>query len=557
VKITGTQSFESAPVIVLLDQAHGATLRNVEVGGEGGGIVASYAHDTTIDGVVVRKAIWSGILVHGGQVTVTHTWIHDTLADPVTGKYGYGIQAESSADLTIEHSAITASRRLSLLASLKNTIVHVEDSLIEPVLAPGDVGVRQGVYVQSKAKLEVKDSVITGAREFGIKLIEQGSTASFDHSEIHGSLAAEGTSKFGDAVDVNAGSISLVASVLSQNRRLALLAVEGAVATLDGSLVAKNAQEMDEDAMYPVSIRAQSGASVTLQRCAVVDSPGSGINATGAGSVLQLEATAVERSAQKQPSPIGVYGVQVDKGARVTAGGSYFSQNASSGLVVASAGSKGALDHCLIERSVPDVDQEFGLGAVVLLGGALESAASVFQANRTYNVQVEDSGSTWLSTGDYIAGGARNDQGVTLFDQGSATLSGTVLRRLSGFGMLVYGASASLTDCRIELVLPSDVVISDQVVSGVGDGLVAVSGSKVNLAGLTVLDFARAGLLFENSEGSLSGTSVSNGPFGLVLQGQIQPALEADNHFQGTQQNVVMGGALPVPDQPAPLPAPP
>jgi len=61
-------------------------------------------------------------------------------------------------------------------------------------------------------------------------------------------------------------------------------------------------------------------------------------------------------------------------------------------------------------------------------------------------------------------------------------------------------------------------------------------------------------LLFDDSTGSVSGTRIANGRFGLVLQGNLKPTLGADNRFEGTEKDIVTAGDLPVPDKPAPIP---
>jgi hypothetical protein len=250
-------------------------------------------------------------------------------------------------------------------------------------------------------------------------------------------------------------------------------------------------------------------------------------------------------------------GARVDNGANISASGSYFATNGGFGLAVRAPGSTAALDHCLIEKTRAHSVQEPGIALFVTLGGRVESTASAFIDNDSLGIRVQDPGSTWVSTGDDIASGTSPHPGVVVMNGANGSLLGTVLRRHQAFGMLVYGASASLTDCRIDSVAQTDVALADQTYHGVADGLLGIGGSKVDVSGLVVENCERAGLLFDESTGSLSGVRVSNGNFGLVMQGKERPALGDDNQFKGKVEDVVTAGSLAVPDAPSLLPASP
>jgi hypothetical protein len=315
VKVTGSLDFGGVTAAIVLDQVDGAGVRRLEVSGSQ--ILSLSSKDVTIDGVVVRGAVLGGILLQGGQMTVTHTWVHDTLTDPVTGDFGDGVDANNHAQLTIEHSAITASRRLSLYLSSKTTIAHVEDSLIEPVLAPTDVGLRLGILTNAKATLELVNSVVTGVRGKGISVGSADTKGSILHSEVRDTLAQEGTGEFGDGVVVfDAASVDITGSVLFRNRRVGLFANTGAVATLDATLVTRTATDPGNLNPDGTAVVVQEGSTVTVRRSVISDNGGNGLSAGIGGAVVHLESSTVERSSLSQVNPLAVSGAYVAKGAQ-------------------------------------------------------------------------------------------------------------------------------------------------------------------------------------------------------------------------------------------------
>jgi hypothetical protein len=556
VKVTGVQSFGGVPAIVVLDHTMGASVRNLAVGGNGIGILAYYAHDTTIEGVAVEQATGYGLQVLGGNAGVTRSWIHKTAQ--LQGNFGDGAVAGFGAELTIERSAITASRRLALLATGKNVLVGLEDSLVEPVLAPGDKGPRNGLVAQDGATLDITDSVVVGARAWGVKLLRAGTTSSIFRSEVRDTLAEEGTGELGDGVEVeDAAALTLTGSVLFRNRRSGLLAEKGGVATLDATLVTKSGADENNSTPWSFGVVAQEASIVNLLRSVVSDVAGAGLRASSEGTVLSMEASAIEGSGFTQANQYNERGAQVDSGTLLTASGSYFSNNASAGLVVFSPGTTAALDHCLFEKTRPDAAKQYGVGLVTMGGGLAESTASAFVANEMMGVRAQGSGSVWTSTSDYLAGDPAQSLGVLFDDKASGSLTGAVLAHHRGFAALVYTASVSITGCRIEYVKSASMKLADQSYDNIGDGLLVMQGSTVNVSGLLVNDFARTAVLFDESAGSISGTHTTRGLFGLVLQGTVQPTLGDNNGFEGSEQGIVRSGALPVPDQPAPIPTPP
>ncbi|MFC2172048.1 right-handed parallel beta-helix repeat-containing protein [Acidobacteriota bacterium] len=91
--------------------------------------------------------------------------------------------------------------------------------------------------------------------------------------------------------------------------------------------------------------------------------------------------------------------------------------------------------------------------------------------------------------------------------------------------------------------------------SDIGDGLIVDSTGYVNLRNCKFTHCDRAGILFHESGGAITGTvSRKNGMFGLVVLGSVKPDYEdRQNIFEGRDTNILTDGSLPVPDEPMPV----
>jgi len=93
----------------------------------------------------------------------------------------------------------------------------------------------------------------------------------------------------------------------------------------------------------------------------------------------------------------------------------------------------------------------------------------------------------------------------------------------------------------------------------VGDGLLATLGSTFDITDTRVQGCIRAGVLFDDSTGTLSGVVSTENRFGLVLQGEKRPSYDGGNNqlTGNTERDILTGGDLPVSDAPSPVPPSP
>jgi len=88
---------------------------------------------------------------------------------------------------------------------------------------------------------------------------------------------------------------------------------------------------------------------------------------------------------------------------------------------------------------------------------------------------------------------------------------------------------------------------------GVGDGLL-VTGSVVTTTGLVARGNARAGVLYDRSEGDITSCLITDNAVGLANQGLPGATIADDNVVTGNEQNFLDGGNLSVPDEAMEIP---
>ncbi len=153
--------------------------------------------------------------------------------------------------------------------------------------------------------------------------------------------------------------------------------------------------------------------------------------------------------------------------------------------------------------------------------------------------------------------------GVGVLSSGWATLqlASSVVKNNRVSALMVVDAGAAVSRSLIDVVPAGSFTLIQPPKSynDIGDGLLATVGSTLDITDTRIQGCIRAGVLFDDSTGTLSGVVSTENQFGLVLQGEQRPSYEGgDNQFTGnTAQDIVTGGDLPVPDVPSPVPPSP
>jgi len=672
VRVQGEGIAYSYPVVVWVDGADDVTLRNLEIGGGGIGVIAVGANRLEIEWVRVRSATTVGLAFFGWtHASIARTLIDSTLADS-DGLFGQGVQAGDRARVTFVESAIVANRDLGVLAVGIGTGVSLTDSLIEGTLpreADGQLG--RGASAQDAARLTFADSALVKNHVEGAVALTPATKLTLTNSLVEGTLPAESEEQSGAGVAGGAGAeLTLLGTAVLGNHGLGVLARDsGTEATVIGSLV-EGTLPQQSDGMDGRGVAAFNEATLTLGDSAIVDNHDVGllvqgtktkVTATGAlierqgdtGISVELGGTlTLDRSAVVANFDLGIAAIQVntrltmtdslvagtltrpgnlasvagmaiDLGAQATLAANAIIANRGGGLSVQAPGTVVMATGNLIGGNLPqESDSLFGHGVGVSVGGTLELENNAIVENHQAGLFSHGDGSVLTAVRNLVEGtlprqsDKRFGQGVAVSFNTRATFEGNAIVANHDVGLFVdrafatatgnlvegtlpqesdgqfgvgvvssnlsrlqlassflhnnrvsalqvaAGATASVSHCLITSVLPGKFSFTDdplQVFDDVADGLLATHGSSLDITDTRVHGCARAGVLFNDSVGTLSGVVSTGNQFGLVLQGDRRPDYQSEqNQFNdNTAQEVVTGGDLTVPDTPSPVPPPP
>ncbi|MGK4005912.1 hypothetical protein WMF31_25015 [Sorangium sp. So ce1036] len=482
-------------------------------------------------------------------------WIHDVQGAGVRGvsvesaSLGLFIQA---AEVTVRDVRVTGASGSGIVVTLPGASLDLSRSLIQA--APSDevtADVWTGVLVHSGARARLtENALVDGAVNLRISSEAQEVIAEGNLLEIAAPAAAS------DSVGVllDAGALRLTASALVHHRVGAL--VTGALAELvsSRSLVSVPPEAAPETR----GVTVEQGARATLSSTVLSGACDAQLEIAGAGTAVDASGCLFQGAGAAGPERPG-YAIEQRGGAL----------SLSSSLVF-EAGDVGLLTS----------GGELSATGVVIEG----TRASPLRPERSAGVLVQDARAVLAST--YVSGA--RVAGIAVSGGAGLELSDSLVERTApeerdgtgGVGLLsdavedlVVRRSAVL-ESRVAglLLLSSSGAIEDTLVRNVeigtfsapgdggrveavpdlGDGILALR-STAQVSATQVEGCARAGLLFDHSDGALARSRATGNRFGLVLQGTPRPDVEQDNSFEDNwEEDELTAGGLRVPGSGAP-----
>ena len=660
VRVQGIGNSGSDAFVVWVDAADNVTLRGLEIGGAGLGILASYVAGLNIEGVHVRSATTAGLAFQGSvtEVSIAKSWIDSTLAGN-DGLSGHGVNADYGARATFAESAIVANHEFGVFAG--EAEVTLTDSLVEGTL-PREIDGQSGggIYAGYGAKLTFTDSAVVKNHEVGVGAIDHATTLTLTTSLVEGTLPSEASAQFGFGafIDANAG-LTLLGTAIIGNHSAGIVATgTGTEATITGSLV-EGTLPQQSDGTDGTGVAVVTGAKLTLRESAIVANYNAGMVVSGTTTNVMVTEALIERQgnsgitvlrgasmmldrsgivenrysgistddadtdvtvtgslvAGTLPTAgdgesgkglsviggahatlrinaivanrdVGLYvqdegtevmatdnliaetlgrGVNVQDGAALVFEANAIFENHEVGLHAGSAGTMLTAKNNLVEGTLPDVGKKTGGRGINVETGA----QSTLEANAivtNHDVGLYVSKSSALATGNIIEGTLPRESdgqygvGVVSFDGATLQLTSSVLQNNRVSALQVVAATASVSQSLIDGVHAGSVPLTNgMIVADIGDGVQADEGSPLDITDTRIQGCVRAGVLFDNSSGTLSGVLSTGNQFGLVLQGDPRPSYQdGNNQFtENTAQDILLGGDLPVPDAPSPVPPSP
>jgi hypothetical protein len=404
--------------------------------------------------------------------------------------------------------------------------------------------------------------VITDTLQTAISVFNGPYDVTITNTLVQGTRSMAGLLGFG--VDATGGvSVTIQDSAFYQNRSSALL-VAAAPTTASLTDVLLEATGPDEGTQnFGEGLVVQGGATVDLTAVAVVNNHLSGIEPSDPGSLVTATSVVVEGTLpQISDMALGV-GVEVFNGGAITLTGSAVLASHAAGVFASDSGTKATLQGTLVYGTLTDVTTgKLGRGLDAQNGAVVTVDACAFVKNHELGVVALDPGTAVTTQGLLVEDTQKNAAGEwgggLIASTGAALhLTGTIVSGGTIAGVLASEATVDATQCLFTGIQGGTFVLLHPTMTytGVGDGAIATRGANLTLKQTRSEGCARAGMLFDTSEGSVTGSMAIDNEFGLVVDGATMPTVDTASTFTGNAKGARVNDAnLPVPDAPAPVP---
>ncbi|WP_437922667.1 right-handed parallel beta-helix repeat-containing protein [Sorangium sp. So ce291] len=552
VRIRGVSPLSRPPAIVAVLDAGAVTLRGVEIGGDGAGVVAVGASAVALERVHVKGAVDVGVLASdGARLSVAQSWIEGTRSGEEGG--GMGALAQAGGALTVKESAVTGNRAAGVAAHQAGATAAVVGSLVEGTLPSEYIRDGQGIVAVDGAEASIEDTAVVGNHLSGIFAVT-GASATLSGVLVEGTRAGLDDLSYGVGVYATARSrVAIDASAIVGNAELGVAVIgEGAAATMARSLVMGTVAAEPESRIGGFGVAVARGAAMRLHDSAIFHNRGTGVHVGDLPAELVAEGNLIEGTlAEGWGDGAGVIVME----GRATLASNAIRDNEGSGLSVGYLGSEATVTGNLVEGHVaPDGRAPAGQGIVIHRGASAVLAGNLVSGNRSVGVLAgaESPGGRVEMTGDLIQGTSGGDGASAGIGVAAARyelrLASSLVRASRTAGVALFGAEADISSTVIDGVTgDSGAGEGARREALVADGVLALAGSTATLAEVRVAGCARAGILYDGSSGRLFRVRASENLFGLVVQGSSALDPDKDSVFiDNGAADELFGAELPV-----------
>ncbi len=533
--------------------------------------------------------------------------------------FGAGVAAVSGADVTVLGSELRENFASGVTSAGPGATLTLDASFVRDTVHVPDLGVGEslaghGALAQLGGQLKVKGSVLAGNNSSAI--VADGLQVQLEVAEtlVRDTLKpGSGPYLVGEGISLRHGASALVSdSVMTGNRSANISVREGSSASLDGVLLTDGVDEPTW-LIAGIGLLVDGGSTVDASGLAAFDHIGAAVIASDPGSTLTLARAVI---ADTEPGPDGTagQGLRAQVEAQITAEDVVVTGSHHSGVASSSGGAAVTVERLEVADTAPDEDGEAGSG-LTCFDGELHVTGAIVDASRVYGAfndggdltleQVlvrgtQSSAATGLAFGVLTSGGGTmaltdcatiGNTGVGVLADGDVAGGAVVIEHVlstdttpfttaagsGGVGFVIQGdyASAIIRDSAalgnraagvflldtaadVQRTLVQGSIGGDLTSSvvGVGDGLFAVR-SEVALESVRATGNTRAGFLFVDSGGSMSGCLATDNELGLATQGAPTVTWGEDTLLTRNLTNEVIDGAFETPSESLAVPPPP
>ncbi|MBI2893326.1 MAG: hypothetical protein HYY06_07215 [Deltaproteobacteria bacterium] len=447
------------PAAVTLRAA--AVVRDLQVGGAEVGVDVSRTDGTAeLHSVLVREATVAGVSVRvRGALRATELVVRDTASDE-WGAFGLGVELTDGAQVTLERAVLERNRGVGLQAYEAGTAVTGTDLVVRDTLAQaGDGNGGWGLEATSGAQVTLERVVLERNHTLGVLLHGDGTTLAAADIVVSDTSPHETDDSGGYGLEVVSGAdVRLLRAVLQRNRTVGLLAGAGTVRADD--LVVSDTEAQESDGTDGYGLEAAIGAVVALDRAVLERNRSSGMWVTDEGTVVTAADLVISGTRAQESDGAFGYGLEVTLAAEVTLERAAFGENRTVGVGLAHEGTTlMATDVVVSNTQAQESDGTGGYGLAIISGAQVSLERASFERNREVGVALKAEGST-LTAADLLISDTQPQEsdggggyGLQLQGGAVATIERAIFRRNRGMGALVGNQGSALT--------ASDLVVSD------------------------------------------------------------------------------------------------
>ena len=334
----------------------------------GWGIDVEAGATLTVTSSVVQGNAEVGVFAWnpGTTVTLTDTAVLDNVSGRM-GNAGWGIGMQDGAALTVTRGTIEGNTETGVYVQDSGTIVQLDDTRVIDTRSRADGAEGRGLVVQLGATVVADSCLFAGNTDIGVYAVDPGTNVDLVDSTVRGTrVRPDGRGGRGIVVSDGA-SLQAIRSRIDGNHEVGVL-VAGAdtSASLADTVVADTAASLFDEGGS--GLVAQGGASVSASRCSIEDNVGSGVVSSNPGTTVDLRDTLVTRT--RRGGEMGfALGVRAQKDAALRARSCEVSETEGAGLFVTVGAAADVEDVSLVGNRFA--------GAVVLEGTLRLANASV------------------------------------------------------------------------------------------------------------------------------------------------------------------------------------
>jgi hypothetical protein len=384
----------------------------------------------------------------------------------------------------------------------------------------------------------------------GVREGAAGPTVLEVHGDVEVTVSDVAISGLGIGLVVHSGAqLSISRASITDNHTTGILA-SGTGTSLTATGVEVSGTELNGAGLFGYGIEAAHGASVNLSGSSVSENHSVGITAAGEETTVTVSDSSVSGT-KLNGDGIRGYGVLAHLGATLSVSRSLVSDNHSAGVAAFDAGTHLTATEVRVSGTKKNGEGLRGYGVNATLGAQMSVTRSrVSENHRAGMVAFEADTSltiteVWVSGTKLDAEGLRG-YGVAAHSDGNVSVSRSRLSDNHSAGFLLFSAVGSVSYSFIETTKPGGEVLGDAIL---------VVDSVVSVQSVVSQDNARAGMLFDKSEGEISRSLITQNIIGLADQGLPGVSVSGDNVITGNEQDRLDDGDLAIPEEAMALPS--